>query len=109
MMIYFVDFDGTICPNSGSPPQKECIEVLTRLKECNNQIVIYSCRSNEDCVADAIGATNDMIAYLEMYKVPYDRVEWGKPFFNFYIDDRNIGVPLTKDHSVDWARIKTLI
>ena len=108
-MKYFIDFDGTICPNNGGPPQKECIEVLKRLRECNHIIVIYSCRSNPDCVDDAVSSTNEMVDYLNMYGVPFDRIEKNKPLFNFYIDDRAIGVPLTNDHSVDWAKIKKLI
>jgi hypothetical protein len=108
-MKYFIDFDGTICPNNGGPPQAACREVLRKLKECNNTIHIYSCRSNPDAVSDAVGSTHEMEEYLKAYQIPYDEVVWGKPFFNFYIDDRNIGVPLTKDHSVDWEQIKKLI
>lgn len=108
-MKYFIDFDGTICPNNGDPPQKACLEVLRRLKECNHTIHIYSCRSNPEVVNDAVGSTNEMKDYLDTYKVPYDEIVWGKPLFNYYIDDRNIGVPLTKDHSVDWEKIKQLM
>jgi len=108
-MIYFIDFDGTICPNNGDAPQKACIEVLTKLRECNHRIIIYSCRSNPECVNDADASTKEMVEYLYVHNVPFDLVQWGKPFFNYYIDDRNIGVPLTKDHSVDWERIKQLI
>lgn len=108
-MRYFIDFDGTICPNNDGPPQKECIEVIKRLKECNHEIVIYSCRSNPDCVQDSNQSTNDMIAYLNAYGVPFDRIERNKPLFNTIIDDRAIGVPLTDDYSVDWAKIKLLI
>ena len=108
-MIYFVDFDGTICPNDGGPPQIECVRTLKRLRECNHTIVIYSCRSNPDCVNDSVGSTHDMVNYLNDYGIPFDRVEFNKPFFNFYIDDRAIGVPLTNDHSVDWVKINKLI
>ena len=107
-MKYFIDFDGTICPNNDGPPQKECIEVLKRLKECNHEIIIYSCRSNPECVEDANQSTQDMIAYLNAYGVPFDGIEKNKPFFNYYIDDRAVGVPLTSDFSVDWAKIKLL-
>lgn len=108
-MIYFIDFDGTICPNNGSPPQNECIEVLQRLKECNHTIVIYSCRSNPECVNDHVASTNEMVQYLNLYNVPYDFVQPNKPFFNFYIDDRNVGTPLTKNYDVDWSQIKKMI
>jgi len=108
-MIYFIDFDGTICPGNGNPPSPHCLRVLNSLKERNNQIVIYSCRSNPECVEDYEIATKDMIKYLNEYKVPYDSIRYGKPFFNYYIDDRNIGVPLDKDYNVDWEKIEKLI
>ena len=108
-MIYFIDFDGTICPNTGNPPSAHCLKVLKRLVECNNEIVIYSCRSNPDCVNDAKQSTHDMVQYLNQYKVPYHRVQWGKPFFNYYIDDRNIGVPKDASDSVDWEQIEKLL
>lgn len=108
-MIYFIDFDGTICPNSGNPPQKECLEVLRLLKEYNHTIMIYSCRSNPLCVDDAVKSTEEMERYLKEYNVPYHGVVKDKPYFNFIIDDRCIGMPLTKDHSVDWSKIKTIL
>lgn len=108
-MIYFIDFDGTICPNSGSPPQDECREVMKLLKKYNHTIVIYSCRANPDCVEDSVKSVEEMIDYLNHWDIPFDRVEPNKPLFNFYIDDRAVGVPLTKDHSVDWVKIKKLI
>ena len=108
-MIYFIDFDGTICDGSGGPPSAACRRVMRRLKECNNTIVIYSCRSNPNCVDDHIRATEEMVDYLDHWEIPYDRVEYNKPFFNFYIDDRNVGTPLDKNHNVDWERIEKLI
>lgn len=109
-MIYYIDFDGTICPNSTSlPPQPECIEVIKRLIECNHKICIYSCRANADCVEDKDSAINEMVWYLNNYKIPYHEIVHDKPFFNYYIDDRNIGVPLTNDYVVDWKAIKEMM
>lgn len=108
-MIYYIDFDGTICPNSGNPPSPHCIRVINSLKAHNHQIVIYSCRSNPECVEDYVVATDEMIAYLKEYNIPYDSIRYGKPFFNHYIDDRNIGVPLDKDYNVDWEKVGKLI
>lgn len=109
-MIYFIDFDGTICPGSSSlPPQPECIEVLKRLKECNNSIFIYSCRANEDCVEDKNAAIADMVWYLNHHGIPYDGVVHDKPFFNYYIDDRNVGTPIDRNGNVDWKEIKKIL
>jgi hypothetical protein len=106
-MIFFIDFDGTVCPDGD--PQPECREVLKKLKEDNHTIVMYSCRSNPSCVFDHEQATKEMIEYLKKHDIPFDGIEPNKPFFNFIIDDRALGIPLTKAGDVDWAKIKTLI
>lgn len=108
-MIYFIDFDGTICPYDDSPPSPACIRVLNRLRECNHRIIIYSCRSNPECVEDYVASTEDMKRYLDKYKIPYDGIQYNKPYFNFCIDDRNIGVPLDSQYNVDWEGVEKLI
>jgi hypothetical protein len=111
-MKYFVDFDSTICPHGmteNGPPSKECLEVLNRIKECNNEIFIYSCRANEKCVYDKEACVDDMIKYLIRYNVPYDGIIHDKPYWNYFIDDRNVGTPLDSSGNVDWAKIKPLI
>ena len=109
-MIYAIDFDGTICPNDDQrPPQKECLEVLRRLKECNHTILIYSCRSNPETVDDPIRSTREMVEYLQLHRIPFDGILTTKPFFNYVIDDRSIGVPMTSDDVVDWAALKKIM
>jgi hydroxymethylpyrimidine pyrophosphatase-like HAD family hydrolase len=106
-MIYFIDFDGTICP--GGPPTAACVRTIKKLKEHNHTVVIYSCRSNPNCVEDAAFETAEMVNFLKTYGIPFDRIEPNKPLFNFIIDDRALGVPLTPQHDVDWERIERLI
>jgi hypothetical protein len=109
-MIYAIDFDGTIQHSGpGLPPQQECLDVLNRIRECNNTILIYSCRANAECVDSKEHAINDMLAYLKLYNVPYDGILHNKPFFNVCIDDRNFGTPLTDEGTVDWKEIKKMI
>ena len=111
-MKYFIDFDSTICPHGMTnvgPPSKECLEVVNRIKECNNFIFIYSCRANRECVSDKEAAVVDMVNYLDRYNVPYDGIIHDKPYCNYFIDDRNVGTPLDKHGNVDWAKIKPLI
>jgi hypothetical protein len=104
-MVFFIDFDGTICPNTGGPPHADCIDSLKKLKECNHQIFIYSCRSNPSLVDK--NSEIEMIKYLDLYEVPYDGIIPKKPLFNYIIDDRAIGVPLNPDtYDVNWTAIK---
>ena len=109
-MIYFIDFDNTICPNGdeGIPPTNECRAFITRLLKENHSVVIYSCRSNPACVNDSHAATDAMRLYLAKHHVAYTRIEMNKPYFNYYIDDRNMGTPLDKRGNVDWAEITKL-
>ncbi len=108
-MIYAIDFDGTIHRGTNGPPPRGCIEVLRRLKECNHTIMIYSCRANADCVDDKESAIADMVHYLKLYNIPFDGILHEKPLFNYCIDDRNIGTPLTSEGFVDWIGIKELL
>jgi hypothetical protein len=109
-MIYAIDFDGTIHRGKDTePPPEGCLEVLNRIRKCNNQIMIYSCRANAECVEDKGIAIARMIAYLDAYKVPYDGILHNKPFFNVCIDDRNFGTPTNENGDVDWVAIKKMI
>lgn len=104
-MIIFVDFDNTICNHKEDGPSTDCISFLKLLKDYNHTIVVYSCRSNPDCVNDTVKAEADMIKFLEQYKVPYDRIERNKPFYNYIIDDRAIGCPKDENYNVDWVKL----
>lgn len=104
-MIYFVDFDGTIFPNTGTEPHPDCVSYLNYLKSHNHYIFIYSCRSNPNAVDDVSLAEKHMIDFLNKHKIPYDGIIPNKPVFNYIIDDRALGIPLTSDYSVDWSRL----
>lgn len=106
-MIYFVDFDSTICPDGD--PQPECRETLQWLKKCNHTIYIYSCRSNAACVPDPERSTEEIRQFMKKHDLPYDDFVYGKPFFNHLIDDRAIGAPLTDKGVIDWKKVKELV
>lgn len=107
----FVDFDGTICPNKNEntypPPSLECLEVLRALKLAGNRIIIYSIRSNV-AETNMVNGHNEMLEYLDKYKVPYDDIESRKPRFRMIIDDKGLGVPLSGGN-VDWVKVKELL
>lgn len=106
-MIFFIDFDNTICSSNGEP-LPGCIETIRKLKETNT-IVIYSCRSNDTCVENPLVATQEMVNFLTKHEIPYDKIKWGKPFFNYIIDDRALGCPLDSKGNVDWTEINKLL
>lgn len=102
-----VDFDGTLCnsnyPDCGSPfaGGKQALEKFRKL---GYLILIYSCRSchwhydlypnvkRETPVAERDTVVN-MRKWLIEHDYPFDEIDdgsKGKPFADFYIDDRGI-------------------
>ena len=111
-MKYFIDFDGTICPNKNGdsypPPSPECLEVLRALREAGNLVVIYSVRSNK-AESGKIDGGIKMLEYLILHDVPFDSINTSKPHFRMVIDDKGLGVPLDENRNVDWAKAKEIL
>lgn len=97
-----VDFDGTICefryPYTGPLKEGVC-EALQRIRDLGYQILVYSCRAAAPDLSLGITpelkikALRGMIDYLDWNKVPYDEIDIGdkgKPFADYYIDDKGI-------------------
>jgi hypothetical protein len=106
-MKIFVDFDKTICPNGDEsiPPSDDCLFVLNKLFNEGHDIIIYSIRSNSSLTNIKDGHDN-MIQYLDKYRVPYSGFNSRKPHYNMIIDDRCAGIPLDKNKNVDWSYLK---
>lgn len=110
---FFIDFDGTICPNKGSkeeypPPTQECVEAIQALRNAKHRIIIYSVRGNAN-ETNKPGGLAEMLEYLMKYQIPYDGFDTNKPHFTMMIDDKGCGVPLDGTRNVDWQRVtKTL-
>lgn len=111
----FVDFDGTICPNKNgeiyapeAPPSLACMETLRLLQKAGHRIVIYSVRSNQGETNKPYGH-NEMLEYLDKYKVPFDDIDSSKPHFRMIIDDKALGVPLDSNKNVNWTMVQSLI
>lgn len=91
----FIDFDGTISPNHYphpliEPPFKGVKETLAALQANGHKIVIFSCRANKDLFGytKSERSTNEMIDYLQKWSIPYDEVYYGKPLYEYLVDDR---------------------
>lgn len=110
MKVIFVDFDETIFQGDyNNPPSEDCLFVLNQLKKQGHEIDIYSFRTNSKEHSNWVTATQDMIEYLDKYKVPYNRIVSNKPYYDYIIDDRAIGVPLDEFNQVNWSVIRKLL
>lgn len=97
-----IDLDDTICRNPHNDylkaePVFEIIEKIRGYKNSGFQIVINTSR-NVRTYEGNIGKINaftlpTIVAWLDLYKVPYDEIYVGKPwcgFDGFYVDDKAI-------------------
>lgn len=96
-----VDFDGTIVdfeyPNIGKakPGVKEA---LTRLRKLGYNVIIFSCRTSKYYPESFPPARNKVLVaemkwFLDEAGIPYDDIDdgsKGKPFADFYIDDKAV-------------------
>jgi len=93
-MIFFVDIDETICSRedlsdwdySKSFPFRERIEKINSLYEEGNTIVYWTARGT---------VTNKnwfevTFKQLEQWGCKYNELRMGKPYYDLFIDDRNI-------------------
>jgi hydroxymethylpyrimidine pyrophosphatase-like HAD family hydrolase len=107
--ILAVDFDGTITadndfPNLG-PLKANCKEVLQRLHEWGCIIILWTCRGDH--------YLTDAVEYCRKHQIPIDYVNencpevsfpaYPKIFANYYIDDLNIGGPLS------WLEVERIV
>ena len=98
-----IDFDNTIATthniNDIRGPEPGALDALAKLKKAGWHILIYSCRNNTSPSILAPGQKDqkevfqDMVNFLHMFNVPYDAIDvgqHGKPFAQYYIDDKAI-------------------
>ena len=94
-----IDFDGVIHGYSkgwsdGSiydPPIAGVAEALQALLDEGYEVVIFTTRADDRMVRDVLqkGQYQEVVQYLEKYKIPYTRVHQGvgKPLCKLLIDD----------------------
>ena len=110
MAIVAVDFDGTICehkfPDIGEL-KPYCKEVMNLLKEAGHEIIIWTCR----CDDEHGPYKTKMKEWLDKNEIPYDKINENvisefqpipKIYFDVCIDDRN----LFMHNSIDWIIIE---
>lgn len=83
-----------ISPQNIINPIYKNIEYLQFLKKLGHYIIIHTSRNMEQCngnigmIVKNVG--KDVISTLETFNIPYDELHFGKPFADFYIDNRAI-------------------
>lgn len=90
--IVCVDLDGVLnhTPDNPPPPEsykifrpnKKLIKFLRRLSKEGIGIVIHTARHSTDAEIT--------LKFLRKYRVPYDYLQFGKPYADLYIDDRAV-------------------
>ena len=96
------DLDDTISVHrnrdfENAVPIKETVEKIRRLKADGCEIYIYSARGQNSCKGDLelIEKRNrgQIEEWLDKHGVPYDRLIFGKPLGDLYIDDKGVSLP----------------
>lgn len=91
-MIIYVDIDETICKTqsdrdySNSLPLHDRIERINKLYDGGNTIVYWTARGTETGL-DWKEVTENQ---FKEWGVKYHELKFGKPFYDLFIDDRNI-------------------
>lgn len=96
-----VDLDGTICEVKKPGERYEdvkpipgAIETLQEFKKKGIEIIIYTARHMVTCNNDIAKITAIqapiIIEWCKKYNCPYDGLLFGKPYVDFFIDDRAI-------------------
>lgn len=100
MRIVF-DLDDTISVHynrdfANAVPVMETVEKIRKLKGDGCEIYIYSARGQNSCKGDLalIEKRNreQIEDWLEKHNVPYDRLIFGKPLGDLYVDDKGISL-----------------
>ncbi len=89
MKKYCFDIDGTICTNTdgdyeSAEPYLQRIKQINSLHENNNTIILFTARGT----TSGIDWTDITIKQLTEWGVNYDKLLFGKPEADFFIDDK---------------------
>lgn len=96
-----VDGDYTTCE-----PIEHNINFLKHLKSLGHYIIIYTARrmrthrGNVNAVVRDIGKLT--LEQLEKFNVPYDEIQFGKPWADFYIDDLAVNCNLSLEKQIGY-------
>jgi len=92
-MIFCFDLDGTLCSNNDgryeeATPDREMIAAVNKLRDEGHNIVIFTARGS----GTGIDWTEVTRQQLERWGVAYDKLQFGKPPADVYVDDKGVNV-----------------
>lgn len=89
-MVVYVDIDGTICSQeedySNAKPYRERIQKINKLYDDGNEIIYWTARGT----VTGRRWFEVTISQLNEWGVKYHELRMGKPFYDIFIDDKNI-------------------
>ena len=90
---YVLDIDGTICSQDGSNyesarPHIEVINMANSLYEKGHEIVYFTARGS----TTGIDWTELTEMQLSQWGAKYHKLQLGKPFGDFYVDDKGMSI-----------------
>lgn len=93
MAVYCIDIDGTICTNTDGEyetahPYFDAIKKVNQLYDDGHKIVLFTARGT----TTRIDWTELTKTQLTDWKVKYHELLFGKPYADYYIDDKAINV-----------------
>lgn len=97
-MIFCIDIDGVIFKENDTgdytivEPIQANIDVINRLYDKGHEVRLYTARGSKT----GLDWTEKTIQQLEEYKVKYDSIAFGKPYADYYIDDKFISIDIAK-------------
>ena len=100
-MRYCFDLDGTISENKKDGQSYEdviplpgSVDTINRLKESGHYIIIFTARNmvthNNNLGKIISNQAPIVIEWLKKYNIPYDELLFGKPHYDYIIDDKAI-------------------
>jgi len=90
---FVIDIDGTICTQDGAnyesaQPEINFISAVNKCFEMGHRIVLFTARGS----TTGIDWTQLTRTQLELWKVSYSELRLGKPFGDYYVDDKNLSI-----------------
>jgi histidinol phosphatase-like enzyme len=92
-LTYVIDIDGTICTQDGdhysqATPILSTIRTINHLFDLGHQIILFTARGSTTGI-DWSSLTKKQ---LEDWGIRYHQLIFGKPFADYYVDDKNMSI-----------------